>query len=228
MIAARVPASVRYVAQAATRKVAAAVLWLALVALTAPLTTPPAAAETLRLVALGDSLTHGYGLAQDEGFVPQLQRWLAGQGADVEVVNMGVSGDTTAGGRARLDWALADGADAVIVELGGNDLLRGIDPATSRANLDAMLADLGRREIPVLLAGLEAPLNYGPDYKAAFESMYADLAAAHGAILYRSFLQGVGPAMMQPDGIHPDADGVALIVEAIGPAVLALLERAGS
>ena len=203
-------------------------LWLALVALTAPLTTPPAAAETLRLVALGDSLTHGYGLAQDEGFVPQLQRWLAGQGADVEVVNMGVSGDTTAGGRARLDWALADGADAVIVELGGNDLLRGIDPATSRANLDAMLADLGRREIPVLLAGLEAPLNYGPDYKAAFESMYADLAAAHGAILYRSFLQGVGPAMMQPDGIHPDADGVALIVEAIGPAVLALLERAGS
>ena len=210
-------------AEAAARKAAAAVLCLAIAALAAL----PAAAETLRLVALGDSLTHGYGLAQEEGFVPQLQRWLAGQGADVEVVNMGVSGDTTTGGRARLDWALADGADAVIVELGGNDLLRGIDPATSRANLDAMLGELARRDVPVLLAGLEAPLNYGPEYKAAFEGMYADLAEAHGAILYRSFLSGVRPELMQPDGIHPNAEGVALIVEAIGPSVLALLERAG-
>lgn len=188
----------------------------------------PAVAETLRLVALGDSLTHGYGLAQDEGFVPQLQRWLAGQGADVAVVNMGVSGDTTTGGLARLDWALADGADAVIVELGGNDLLRGVDPATSRANLDAMLTELGERQIPVLLAGLEAPLNYGPEYKAAFEAMYPDLAEEHGAILYPSFLGGLGPGMMQPDGIHPNAEGVATIVEAMGPKVLELLERAGS
>jgi acyl-CoA thioesterase-1 len=206
------------------RKAAAAALWIGLAALAGL----PAAAETLRLVALGDSLTHGYGLAQDEGFVPQLQRWLAEQGADVEVVNMGVSGDTTAGGRARLDWALGDGADAVILELGGNDLLRGVDPATSRENLDAMLAELARREIPVLLAGLEAPLNYGPEYKEAFESMYAELAEQHGAILYPSFLEGIGPALMQPDGIHPNAEGVAGIVEAIGPAVLELLERARS
>jgi acyl-CoA thioesterase I len=217
-------ASARYVAELAARKVAAAALCLALLALPAA----AAIAETLRLVALGDSLTHGYGLAQEEGFVPQLQRWLEGQGADVEVVNMGVSGDTTMGGRARLDWALADGADAVIVELGGNDLLRGVDPATSRENLDAMLNELGARDIPVLIAGLEAPLNYGPDYKEAFEGMYADLAEEHGAILYPSFLEGVGPALMQPDGIHPNAEGVAAIVDAIGPAVLDLLERAGS
>lgn len=211
-------------AQHTARKAAAAALWLAL-ALLAPL---PATAETLRLVALGDSLTHGYGLAQDEGFVPQLQRWLEGQGEDVEVVNMGVSGDTTTGGRARLYWALADGADAVILELGGNDLLRGVDPATSRANLDAMLDELAAREIPVLLAGLEAPLNYGPDFKEAFDGMYAELAEEHGAILYPSFLEGVGPALMQPDGIHPNAEGVAAIVEAIGPKVLELLERAAS
>lgn len=208
-------------AEAVTRKVAAAVLCLALSGL-------PAAAEALRLLAIGDSLTHGYGLAQDEGFVPQLQRWLSEQGADVQVVNMGVSGDTTAGGRSRLDWALAEGADAVILELGGNDLLRGIDPATSRENLQAMLSELERRRIPVLLAGLEAPLNYGPEFKQEFEAMYADLSEAHGAILYRSFLDGVDPDMMQADGIHPNAEGVARIVDGIGPAVLRLVERARS
>ena len=210
------------------RKVAASVLGVALAIGLAAAAGLPAAAETLRLVALGDSLTHGYGLAQGDGFVPQLERWLAERGADVEVVNMGVSGDTTTGGRARLDWALADGADAVILELGGNDLLRGIDPATSRANLDAMLDELARREIPVLLAGLEAPLNYGPEYKEAFDSMYAELAEEHGTVFYPSFLEGVGPELMQPDGIHPDAEGVAEIVEAIGPSVLELLERARS
>lgn len=188
----------------------------------------PAAAGTLRLVALGDSLTHGYGLAQEQGFVPQLQRWLDARGEDVDVVNMGVSGDTTAGGLSRLDWALADGADAVIVELGGNDLLRGVEPSTSRANLDAILAKLAARDIPVLLAGLEAPLNYGAGWKAEFEAMYTELAEAHDAILHASFLAGVedDPALMQPDGIHPNAAGVARIVEAIGPAVLELIGRA--
>lgn len=125
------------------------------------------AAEPVRLVAIGDSLTHGYGLPEAEGFVPQLDAWLEAQGRNVDVINMGVSGDTTSGGRARLAWALADGADAVIVELGGNDLLRGIDPAFSRDNLDAMLTELGAQGIPVLLAGLEVPLNYGPDFKEA-------------------------------------------------------------
>lgn len=192
------------------------------------LMTAPAQAAGIRLVAIGDSLTHGYGLEQGKGFVPQLESWLRGQGADVTVVNMGVSGDTTEGGRARLDWALADGADAVIVELGGNDLLRGIDPARSRENLDAMLTELGRRGIPVLLAGLEAPLNYGPEFKEAFDGMYADLAEKHDAILYPSFLAGLEGAeqVMQDDGIHPNAEGVALIVEDIGPRVLDLLARA--
>jgi acyl-CoA thioesterase-1 len=222
---ARLPARLRaratYVTRRAADKAAAALVLLALAAL-------PAAADTLRLVALGDSLTHGYGLPQDQGFVPQLQRWLTDQGADVEVVNMGVSGDTTAGGKARLGWALAAGADAVILEFGGNDLLRGIDPAVSRANLDAMLAELDRRDIPVLLAGLKAPLNFGARWQAEFEGMYADLARKHAAILYPSFLDGVfpDPELMQPDYIHPNERGVARIVEAIGPSVLKLLDEA--
>jgi acyl-CoA thioesterase-1 len=222
MLSARCSASARYVVALAASKFAAFLLCLTVA-------SAPAAAETLRLIAFGDSLTHGYGLPQDKGFVPQLQRWLTEKNADVEVVNMGVSGDTTTSGRARLDWALAHGADAVILELGGNDLLRGIEPATSRANLDAMLAEFVRREIPVLLAGLEAPLNYGAEYKAEFERMYVELAEEHGAILYSSFLRGVAsPELMQSDGIHPNAEGVAEIVESIGPTVLELLERARS
>ncbi len=194
------------------------------------LMTMPAFADQLRLVAIGDSLTHGYGLEQGKGFVPQLQTWLTDQGQDVAVINMGVSGDTTEGGRARLAWALADGADAVIVELGGNDLLRGIDPARSRANLDAMLTELHRLGIPVLLAGLEAPLNYGPDYKAAFDGMFSDLAAKHGVLLYPSFIIGLKDAedVIQDDGIHPNAKGVGLIVADIGPKVIELLSRVGS
>ena len=208
----------RYVAWSAACKAAALILLAAPVA--------PAFAETQRLVALGDSLVHGFGLAQDDGFVPQLQAWLTAQGRDVAVINMGVSGDTTQGGRARLDWALADGADAVIVELGGNDLLRGIDPAQSRENLDVILSELAAKGIPALLAGLEAPLNYGPDYKAAFDGMYVELAKRHGAVLYPNFVDGVVNAgMMQSDGIHPNAEGVAEIVRRIGPAVLELLDR---
>ena len=179
-------------------------------------------------MAIGDSLTHGYGLEQGDGFVPQLEAWLRARDRAVAVVNMGVSGDTTEGGRARLGWALADGADAVILELGGNDLLRGIAPARSRANLDAMLTELVGQGIPVLLAGMQAPLNYGPDFKQAFDAMYPELAEAHGALLYASFLKGViEPGLMQSDGIHPNAEGVARIVEGIGPQVLKLLDRAG-
>ena len=178
-------------------------------------------------MAFGDSLTHGFGLAQNDGFVPQLQRWLAAKGRNVKVINLGVSGDTTEGGRARLAWALADGADALILELGGNDLLRGIDPKRSRANLDAMMTELGNRKIPVLLAGLTAPLNYGPEWKKAFDGMFTDLAKAHGALLYPSFMKGVvgERALLQRDGIHPNADGVAVIVKGIGPLVLELLDR---
>lgn len=194
---------------------------------------PLRAAAPRRLVAIGDSLTAGYGLAPGEGFVPQLQAWLIAQGvAGWEVVDMGVSGDTTSGGRARLDWALGGGADAVLLELGANDMLRGIDPAIARDNLDAMLGTLAARGIPTLLAGMLAPLNYGPDYKAAFDGMYPELAAKHGALLYPFFLEGLlggdRAALFQSDGLHPNATGVARIVAGIGPQVRALIARAGS
>lgn len=193
-------------------------------------------AEPVEIVALGDSLTAGYGLPEGEGFVPQLQAWLDVNGADVTLVNAGVSGDTTAGGLARLDWSLSDGTDAMIVALGGNDLLRGLDPSTSRANLDAILARVaGERDLPVLLVGLTAPGNYGGEYKSAFDAMYPALAADYDALLEPDFL---GPLLadadlatareryLQADGIHPNRAGVALIVAAFGPRVMELAERA--
>jgi len=190
-------------------------------------------AQSVRLAALGDSLTQGYGLAQGEGLVPQLQGWLRAQGHDVEVLNAGVSGDTTAGGLSRLDWTLADNPDAMMVALGGNDLLRGIDPAASRANLDAILARLQADGVPVLLVGMPAPGNYGPEFQAAFEAMYPELAEQYGAILYPNLLQPISDKhdagaryidLMQDDHIHPNAAGVSLIVEALGPVVSALLD----
>lgn len=192
-----------------------------------------AATEPLTLVALGDSLTQGYGLPQEEGFVPQLQAWLTAKGADVVVVNAGVSGDTTAGGKARLDWTLTPEVDAMIVALGGNDLLRGIDPANSRANLTAILEGAKARSLPVLLVGMAAPGNYGPDYKRDFDAIYPDLARAYDALLADSFFAPLMEAgaeaglatYMQPDGIHPNAAGVAKIVQGLGPQVLDLLAR---
>ncbi len=196
---------------------------------------PVAAAEPVTIAALGDSLTQGYGLPEAEGFVPRLQAWLRANGAeDAIVLNAGVSGDTTAGGLARVDWTLTDDVDAVIVALGGNDLLRGLDPAESRANLDAILAQIAERGLPVLLAGLPAPGNYGPEYQAAFDAIFPDLAAEHDALLYPNFLAGLGAGrdlaaardLMQPDGIHPDAAGVEAIVAAIGPSALELARAA--
>ena len=195
-----------------------------------------AQAETVQVVALGDSLTAGYGLPEGEGFVPRLQAWLDAAGADVEIVNAGVSGDTTAGGLARLDWSLTDETDAMIVALGGNDLLRGLPVATSRGNLERILETaVDARHLPVLLIGLEAPGNYGRDYQDDFNAMYTDLAQEHGTLLERNFL---GPLMqggdlatararyIQADGIHPNAEGVDLIVEAFGPRVLELVDAA--
>lgn len=222
MILTRLSAATTYVARAAICNLAVALILCAGLAQAAP----------LKLVAIGDSLTHGFGLPPEDGFVPQLERWLKAQGQDVSVINMGVSGDTTEGGRARLDWALGGGADAVIVALGGNDLLRGIDPTRSRENLDAMLAALEAKDIPAMLAGMQAPLNYGPEFKEAFDTMYPEVAEANGAVLYPSFLAGLvdetGAAkdLMQDDGIHPNAKGVGLMVEAIGPKVLELLAQA--
>jgi acyl-CoA thioesterase I len=204
------------------------------VTLIAALSVAPALAEPVRIAALGDSLTQGYGLAQGDGLVPQLQAWLDARGHDVVVINAGVSGDTTAGGLSRLDWTLADNPDAMIVALGGNDLLRGIDPAVSRANLDAILTRLQADGVPALLVGLPAPGNYGPDFTTAFEAMYPELAAEYGAGLLPDMLGPIsekhltGQAfmdLMQADGIHPNAAGVALVVEAMGPAVEALIAR---
>ncbi|QIE57893.1 arylesterase [Pikeienuella piscinae] len=188
------------------------------------------AVAEVRIVALGDSLTHGYGLPEEDGFVPRLEAWLHANGApDAVVVNAGVSGDTTAGGLARLAWSLGpEGeADALIVELGGNDLLRAIDPAESRANLDSILTEAAARGLPVLLTGMRAPLNYGPDYKAAFDAIYPELAAAHDAIYDPFFLEGLvgSPELFQPDGIHPNAAGVERLVARFGPLALALIER---
>ena len=195
----------------------------------------PALAE-VTVAALGDSLTQGYGLRQEEGFVPQLQAWLDAQGAEVELMNAGVSGDTTAGGLSRVDWTLTDEVDAMIVALGGNDLLRGIDPAASKANLDGILAAADEAGVEVLLVGMEAPGNYGQDYKRAFDAMYGDLAEKWDVPLAEtSFLgplmemedrEAAAAAYMQPDGIHPNAKGVEVIVEALGPDVLDLVERA--
>jgi acyl-CoA thioesterase-1 len=204
-------------------------------ALAFALAAPAASAATVTIAALGDSLTQGYGLPEADGFVPQLEAWLRANGApDAAVVNAGVSGDTTAGGLARVGWTLTDEVDAVIVALGGNDLLRGLDPAETRANLDGILAAIAARGLPVLLAGLPAPSNYGPEYAAAFDAIFPELAAEHGAILYPNFLGGIGDGrdlaaartLMQPDGIHPGAAGVAAIVAAIGPSVLELVAAA--
>ena len=192
-------------------------------------------AEPVTIAALGDSLTQGYGLVPEDGFVPQLQKWLTKNGADVVLINAGVSGDTTAGGLSRTDWTLTPEVDAVIVALGGNDVLRGLSPEQAKSNIDGILTKIGTRGLPVLLAGIDAPGNFGPDYKAEFEALYADLAAKHGALLFPNFLEGLtrieDRAMvmrehMQSDGIHPDASGVALVVEAIGPAALELIDRA--
>lgn len=192
------------------------------------------AGEPLRLVALGDSLTQGYGLPQDQGLVPQLQDWLQGAGHDVIVINAGVSGDTTAGGLSRLDWTLADRPDAMMVALGGNDLLRGIDPAVSRANLDAILTRLDAEGVPAMLVGLPAPGNYGPKFQRDFQAMYPDLAEIHGAALYPDLLAPIAQKyaagqeygdLMQEDRLHPSAAGVSAIVAAMGPAVAGWLEE---
>ena len=194
-----------------------------------------AKAEPLTIAALGDSLTQGYGLAVDDGFVPQLQRWLKEQDADVRLVNAGVSGDTTAGGLSRIAWTLTPDVDALIVALGGNDLLRGIDPSVSRSNLEGILREARGQGLPVLLIGMDAPSNYGADFEAAFEAMYPELAKEHGALYHPDFLGGLAAlkdrAMvlqryMQRDGLHPNKDGVSLIVDNIGPSVLGLIEAA--
>ncbi|WP_254871530.1 arylesterase [Pseudooceanicola sp. HF7] len=192
-----------------------------------------AEAEPVTLLAFGDSLTQGYGLEQGSGLVPQLEDWLKDQGREVTVINGGVSGDTTAGGLARIDWSLTPEVEALMVILGGNDLLRGTDPATVRANLEGILQAGASRDLPMLLVGMQSAQNFGADYKAAFDAIYPELADQFETVFVPSFLgllsDSGDPAdlrgHMQPDGIHPSAQGVARIVEALGPSVLEVLDR---
>lgn len=195
-----------------------------------------AMAEPLTIAALGDSLTQGYGLSPETGFVPQLDAWLDNQGFEIELINAGVSGDTTAGGLSRIQWTLTPEVDAIIVALGGNDLLRGIDPAESRSNLKGILTIAKERDLPVLLVGMDAPANYGPDYEEAFDAMYPDLADQFGTLYHPNFLGALSggdiqttlTTLMQSDGIHPNQAGVALIVKDLGPKVIELAERAAN
>jgi len=188
---------------------------------------PAQAQNPVTLVALGDSLTAGYQLGPDEGFAERLQAKLTERGQNVTIINAGVSGDTTSGGLARLDWSVPSEADGVILELGGNDALRGIDPATTEANLDKMLTQLSERDLPVLLAGMRAPPNMGPDYEADFNPIFEALARRHDAVYYPFFLDGVAgnPAYGLGDGIHPNAEGVDIIVDKILPSVEKLIAR---
>lgn len=186
----------------------------------------PASAEPLRLVAFGDSLTAGYGLGAADAFPVQLQAALKAKGHDVVIENAGVSGDTTSAGLARLDWSIPDGTQGVIVELGANDALRGLDPAIAEASLEKILARLKERGIPVLLAGMRAPPNLGTAYQERFDPIYARLAEKYGMPLYPFFLDGVAGqvALNQRDGIHPTAEGVKIIVANILPSVEAFIE----
>ena len=183
------------------------------------------AAEPFKIVVLGDSLTAGYGLSAAEGVVPRLQAALAKNGIAVEIVNAGVSGDTASDGLARLDWSVPQGTDAVIVELGANDMLRGIKPEVTRAALDAILSRLAARHIVVLLCGMRAAPNLGADYGQTFERVYPELAAKYGAALYPFFLDGVAGNLnlLQRDGLHPNVAGVDAIVTHILPQIETLI-----
>jgi acyl-CoA thioesterase I len=192
---------------------------LPLLALCLWLGAAPAAAAPVRILAFGDSLTAGFGLPPEQAFPVQLQSRLKARGIDAAIANGGVSGDTTAGGLARLDWSLAEHPDIVLVELGANDALRGIDPAVTRANLDRILTRLEASGAKVLLLGMQAPPNWGHDYQRDFDAIYPALAERHKLALYPFFLDGVAmdPALNQPDGLHPNAQGVGIIVDRLAP-----------
>ncbi len=201
-------------------KAVAALLWLASAA--------AASAAPVRLLIFGDSLAAGYGLPHDQGFQAVLASALKASGRDVVILDGAVSGDTTAGGRARIDWALTDAPDAAIVELGGNDALRALDPGQMQANLAAILDTLTSHHVKVLLEGMEAPRNLGPDYATSFHAAFAALGARPGILFDPFFLAGVAtvPALNQPDGIHPNAKGEQRVVAHVLPKVEALVVSA--
>lgn len=182
---------------------------------------PSAQTKPLKLVAFGDSLTAGYNLPASAAFPTVLEKMLRDKGISVEIANAGVSGDTSQGGLERVDWSVPDGTDGVILELGANDALRGVDPALTETSLDAIVTGLKARGIPVLLAGMYAPRSNGPDYVARFDAIYPKLAEKHGLILYPFFLDGIAGdrVLNQPDMLHPKAEGVRVIAQRILPTV---------
>jgi acyl-CoA thioesterase I len=181
--------------------------------------------KPIKMVVLGDSLSAGFGLPGPAAFPARLQKALKSNGIDVDMINAGVSGDTSSGGRDRLDWSVPEGTEAVIVELGANDALRGIDPKITREALSEIVTQLKARKIAVLLCGMLAPPNYGSDFAARFNTIYPDLSKSFGVSLYPFFLEGVAAdaRLNQPDGLHPTAEGVDVIVKNILPTVQALL-----
>ena len=177
------------------------------------------------ILDFGDSLTAGFGLPAAQSFPARLQAWLHERGIAARVINAGVSGDTTAGGLARLDWALAEKPDLVILALGANDALRGIDPAVVRNNLEKMIEKIEAAGAKVLLLGMLAPPNWGEEYKRAFDSIFPELARLHHLPLYPFFLEGVAmkPELNQPDGLHPNEQGIAVLVDKVAPYVVSLI-----
>ncbi len=214
---ARVSGRVRGVAQ--PRRILAAAIACLILAIT------PAAAHIPVILDFGDSLTAGYGLAPEQAFPQRLEAALHRQGIEARVINAGVSGDTTAGGLARLDWALADRPDLVILALGANDALRGIDPGAVRGNLDKIIQRIESSGAKVLLVGMLAPPNWGDEYKVEFDRIFPDLARLYSVPLYPFFLEGVAmkPELNQPDGLHPNERGVAVLVDRIAPVVAQLV-----
>ena len=203
-------------------------VWSLLLIAAEPAFAQPLAASTgapIKMVVLGDSLSAGLGLSGADAFPAKLQKALRARGIAVDMTNAGVSGDTASGGRDRLDWSVPRGTQAVIVELGANDALRGIDPAVTRAALTDIVKQLKARGVAVMLCGMVAPPNYGADFAARFDSIYPDLAKAYNVSLYPFFLEGVAadPKLNQADGIHPTAEGVDVIVKNILPGVEAFL-----
>ena len=184
-------------------------------------------ARTLQLVAFGDSLTAGYGLKAGVRFPEVLERELKSAGYDVKVINAGVSGDTAEDGLARFDWSVPEGTDALIVELGANDMLRGMAVDGAKQALSAILEKARQAHIPTLLAGMRAAPNFGPDYRGAYDQLFPDLARRYGVALYPFFLDGVAadPKLNQPDGLHPNAEGVKIVVARMLPSVEALLTK---
>jgi acyl-CoA thioesterase I len=203
------------------------VLGMVLMATGTAFAPTPAAGQTkaIKMVVLGDSLSAGLGLSASSAFPARLQKSLEAKGIAVDMINAGVSGDTTSGGRDRLDWSVPEGTEALILELGANDALRGIDPAVTRAALTDILTRLKARKIAVLLCGMVAPPNYGNDYSARFNAIYPELAKSFGVPLYPFFLEGVATdaSLNQADGLHPTAEGIDVIVKNILPTVEAFL-----